>query len=525
MRLISKAFGLQLLVFLAAGYLLSGELSGFAVGNCAAAPTADLPDKLPISSLRSTSFPPQTPAPAAPAHTIAPKEPDSVLKGTAEVETSLWGRSYSAGLKACESRDFDEAERKLLFASREAAKFGRRDERSIKTHVALGKLYRLTERYGAAEREYNEALPLARKVLGAQAEDLAECEHGLAWINIFNGKFALAEQYARQAVDIREKLFGAEDYRVGLSLNVLATVTGRQGWHDEAEGLYKRSLEILQKSAPSDDMNLADALRTCALYLQSRGQMGEAAQLFDRSFDLRERATKFDLPSCQNSSVVICWDRGAPAAKVISEGKYPVEFMNVNGLRVASMVVDLGYRLGVLISIRNNTFRRADVGLGPVVLDVLAPKPGRISPVDLDPSLQVCEERAFAWLTRNQPFVYNLLITRKTAGFLENGLPDIKHELGANVFGMYGHWGTSTGESLSRKYGYARAETIMETEKTQSKYVKNLDFLPTVLEAGESRTGIIFFTNPIFQEAVLRLNIGNTTFKFPFHAPPRYSPV
>ena len=496
-----------------------------AVGNYAAAPSADLPNDLPVMPVRQAHAMPRLPA-APPAETNTQKETNfSILKGEAEVETSLWGRSYSAGLKACEQRDFDEAERKLLFAAKEAMKMGRRDPRSIKTHIALANVYRLTERYGAAEREYNEWLPLARKFFGADNEETAQCEYGLSWINIINAKMSLAEQYAKQSVAAREKLFGNDDYRVGLSLNVLAAVTGRQGWHDEAESLYKRSLEILEKNAPSDDMNLADALRSCALYLQSRGQHGEAAQLFDRSFDLRERATKFDLPSSRNSSVVFAWDRGAPAAKVISEGKYPVEFMNVNGLRVASMVVDLGYRLGVLISIRNNTFRRADVGIGPVALDVLAPKPGRIVPVALDPSLQVCEERAFAWLTRNQPFVYNLLITRKTAGFLENGLPDIKHELGANVFGMYGQWGVSTGEALSRKYGYARAETIMETDKTQSQYMKSLDFVPTVLEPGESRSGIVFFANPIFQEAVLRLTIGNTTFKFPFHAPPRYSPV
>jgi tetratricopeptide (TPR) repeat protein len=447
------------------------------------------------------------------------------LRGGASVDSSLWARYYDSGTKALYKRCFGEAENRLHKAIQEVSKYGGADARVVKTKIALGQTYSAVEHYAQSERLFNEALSAAKRTFGEQSSEVADSLHGLALVNIVKGKFAVAEKQAREAVEIRQKLGAGNEHKAGAAMSVLASALARQGWNEEAETFYKKAVELMQKSEMPLDFELSDTLRTKGLWLQAQGRMPEAMPCFHRAFQIKEQATKYDQTAATGGAVTMHWDRGSSEARVLNEGKYPVEYVNVNGLRVACMVVDLGFRIGALISIRNNTMKSQEIGVGPVFLDEVSPKPQRFPPVKLDHSLRITEERAFDWLTRNQPFVINMLITRKTAGYLDNGLPDIEHELGANVFGMYGEWGEKPLEQNGRHYGHTKTEALAEGEKTQSQFIRSLDFRPTVLGPGESRTGLLFFNNPIFQEAILQLIIGNTTFKFPFHAPPRHSQI
>ncbi len=121
---------------------------------------------------------------------------------TVFAQEAAWDRYMDAAGQAYEQGDYDEAEKQLLRALKEAENFGEKDLRLATSLGNLGKVYHL------------------------------------------QGKYAEAEPLYQRSLAIGEKTLGPEHPQVAMSLNNLAGLYRAQGQHAEAEPLYQRAFAI-----------------------------------------------------------------------------------------------------------------------------------------------------------------------------------------------------------------------------------------------------------------------------------------
>src|SRR6185503_10862708 len=107
----------------------------------------------------------------------------------------------------------------------------------------------------AADKKYDEALPLAKRVL-----------------------------------ELREKRLGKEHPSVGDALGNLAYLYQEKGKFSEAESLYKRRLSIAEKAFGGDSISLTTTLRQLAWLCYAQGDNIRAEELFGRALLITEKA-------------------------------------------------------------------------------------------------------------------------------------------------------------------------------------------------------------------------------------------
>jgi tetratricopeptide (TPR) repeat protein len=461
-------------------------------------------------------------APAAAADS-QPAEGAALVQGSAEFsapasgsEISRWQKHYEKGRKDYHSRLYTSAQQHILESIKEARRFGWQDNRLVKSRNALAELYCSQGRYTEAQQIFDSTLSLSK---GSQSIEYAQSLNGLAAIALARGNFSKSESLSRQALAIREKLLGKENAAVGQSLHILAMALAKQSWLDEAGPLFARSIAILEKNPGSDDFDLADGLRDMALFYQAQGKTDKSAQLFTKAITLKERSIRLDMPPAIAGVISFPWDEGSPGSGQIVDGMYPLKYMTVGGLRIAATVVQSMNLIDILISLKNTTDQAIDVGVGPVNLSTVRPKVKQFERFNPDAIDWVLEENTVWDWTHRQPSLAILQQNTIDPGSIATRAPACKECPGGNVWGRYGRW-DSTPASLSYSTAKNRArsqiESILMAGEVKWDTVRALDMNIVRIGPNESRSGLVYFANPHFGEAILRIFVGNTSFDFPF---------
>lgn len=431
-------------------------------------------------------------------------------------ERSNWQRYYDAGLKAYNEHRYAVTLAQVDLALKELNHSATGGERMAKTRLLLAQAYAGLKRFEEAGKLFNLCLPSCKRYFGPQSLETAACFYGLAQTDLHAARLTDAAELAKQAIVIYENKLPESEHQLAMSVALLANVLARQSWAEDAEQLFTKSLSIMEKNLSQHEDDYATVLRAAALSYQGHGKADEANQLFRKSFQLKERLIHYDQPAHLKGAVNAYWDYGSPDSGQLIEGNYPVRFLRIAGLRIAVVVVDLGdQKLGALVTWRNETGQDLEVGVGPVSLDVVSPKAAHLEQADIDSNMKVLEERTFQWLTRNQPFLTNVQITRRSPKVAPGEMPDLTHNLGGNVFGMYGDWPVSGSGDTDNVSDTHQVVEVTREIKASSNLAAS-DLLPVMLKPGESRSGLVFFRDPRFEEARLKLTLGNTTFSFPF---------
>jgi TonB family protein len=127
--------------------------------------------------------------------------------------------------------------------------------------------------------------------IAPQSPELSEAERLNAQVVRFYSeqKYNEALPLARRIVQIRERSLGSEHQLTVIAIHNLAAVLGGKGNHDEAERLYRRALPILERNLGGDAPAIADFLDSFALLMFAKEEYDEAEALYQRSLMIRER--------------------------------------------------------------------------------------------------------------------------------------------------------------------------------------------------------------------------------------------
>ncbi len=112
---------------------------------------------------------------------------------TVFAQETAWDRYMAAARQAYEQGHYDEAEKQLLVALKEAENFGEQDPRLATSLNNLAGLYSAQGKYAEAEPLHQRALAIMEKALGPEHPNVASSLNNLAELYRLQGKYAEAE--------------------------------------------------------------------------------------------------------------------------------------------------------------------------------------------------------------------------------------------------------------------------------------------------------------------------------------------
>ncbi len=158
-----------------------------------------------------------------------------------------------------------------------------------KLHAQMAQLFK--------QNKFDEALPLAKKIVELREKELKDDDHLLAvsYLNlahIFRAKvkYAEAEKYYRQAFTVEEKRLGVGHPELYDLLVTIAWICHGQGKASEAERLFKQAVARKEKQRGADHKEFANALLSLALFYQKVGSPDKSIPVYNRILTIREKA-------------------------------------------------------------------------------------------------------------------------------------------------------------------------------------------------------------------------------------------
>ncbi|MEK7407165.1 MAG: tetratricopeptide repeat protein [Acidobacteriota bacterium] len=235
-----------------------------------------------------------------------------------------WAELVAQAKRLSREGRFQEAERVLLTAQREAEQHEERDARIPATLDNLAGVVAAMGRYDEAERLYRRAITFWEQRRATEHLEFARTLNNLAVVCAKQQRYSIAERLYRQSLDLRIKIFGPgspeaaevrtnlgnlytalEDYSKALvqleealgvwkkapghrydeaaALNNLGNARHRMGQHAEAERLLGAAIQIWREMLHPDDPTLAEAMTNLAKVQVSLGRYADAEALFKES--------------------------------------------------------------------------------------------------------------------------------------------------------------------------------------------------------------------------------------------------
>ena len=143
--------------------------------------------------------------------------------------------------------------------------------------------------YPEAEKQFEVALELRRRVLGSENPATLNTMNNLATVYWYQSKFAQAEALDSQTLAIRRRVLGPEDPKTLDSMNNLALVYHDEGKYPQAEALNSQTLEIRRRRSGPEDPATLDLMNNLARDYQSEGKYAQAEALNSRTLEIRRR--------------------------------------------------------------------------------------------------------------------------------------------------------------------------------------------------------------------------------------------
>ena len=452
-------------------------------------------------------------------HTAHAVPPSHSLEGTASFRSSLNAKDYELGLKALDARIYSQARDRLLAALVTLNKTRENAAQKVVARLALAEAYLGLENYPRAKLMLDEARPACQAVFGPESEEMVRYFYNSSELSLASNDIAAASTAANQCLKLVERS-GRKGRELANAQALLGRVLFRQAYFEEAKEAYKKALPVLEMDPGRDRIDYAKVLSGLAEVEKKLGEEQESAELMKKSLAIKDDAVSLPKSPDEKGVVKYLWSEGMYGSRQIVDPTYPLKYMVVDGIRVAVTVVRSYKHIGVLISLANCSKQPIQLAVGPVRLEKVSP--GKKEMVFCDPGLidEVLEEDVILDRTWRRRTLCHIQKSRRIPGYLKNGVLDTDDFFGNNEFGLYGAWDSSLREAPP----IVTREQYFYDDKPKGADQELLGFMrgngairPTFIEVGGARTGVVFFLRERYDDALVRLNIGNAELQFPFH--------
>lgn len=206
--------------------------------------------------------------------------------------SEAWAAAFREAQKASDASRYVDAAAAFEEVLVKAAPFGEKDERTIRTWVALALACRNKPDYRRAEEAARKAVSLAEAALGKDTLETADGLNALALILDDLDRSGEAEAPYQRALAIRIKALGAEHPDVAVSLNNLAHLFRKMQKYPEAEKLFRKALAIDEKNR--DAAAEAMAHNSLGVVHEAMGQEAQAEADYRKSLAIYDEKLKAD---------------------------------------------------------------------------------------------------------------------------------------------------------------------------------------------------------------------------------------
>ncbi|HEU5376732.1 MAG TPA: tetratricopeptide repeat protein [Ktedonobacteraceae bacterium] len=170
-------------------------------------------------------------------------------------------------------------------------------------------------RYTEAERLFQQALDIRKRIFGDIHPEVATLLNNLALLHDERGFYTRAEHLYQQAQEIWEKALGSNDPHVATCLANLAECYRQQSKYEQAKSLYQRALTIEEQALGSNHPSVAQTLNNLAVLYSNEGRFEQAELLHQRALVIREQQLGIEHP-------LVAETLGNLAHLYVSQGQY-----------------------------------------------------------------------------------------------------------------------------------------------------------------------------------------------------------
>jgi tetratricopeptide (TPR) repeat protein len=180
-------------------------------------------------------------------------------------------------------------------------KFGGQPIVEASIRQTIGKAYFDLGVYPEAQRQWERAVELRRRVLGPDHPDTLTSLNDLADAFRVQSAFAQAEPLFTNVLETRRRVLGANNPATLSSMNELANLYLDQGKDAQAELLLVQALEVQRRLLGPDDPDTLTTLHDLATVYVQEGKFGQAEPLEIQALEARRRVLGDEHPQTARS--------------------------------------------------------------------------------------------------------------------------------------------------------------------------------------------------------------------------------
>jgi eukaryotic-like serine/threonine-protein kinase len=201
-------------------------------------------------------------------------------------------------------------------AARIGGRFAGQPEVEASIRDTMGQTYEDLGLYPEARKQFERALELHRRALGANSPTTLKMMNNLGRIAMRQGKYQEAEALLSQALAIQRRVLGPEHPETLRSMNNLAADYDDEGDYPHAEALQSQVLEFRRRTLGPEHPDTLRSMINLANVYEEEGKYPQAETVYSRTLEISRRVLgpehPFTLMSMSNLAAAYT-DGGKPA--------------------------------------------------------------------------------------------------------------------------------------------------------------------------------------------------------------------
>jgi eukaryotic-like serine/threonine-protein kinase len=173
---------------------------------------------------------------------------------------------------------------------------GANNRETLRTAGVLAHIFDLQGEYTEAERLFTDTLERQRRVLGRQHPDTLVSVNGLAGLYYSKGQYAKAENLFKETVELDRHLLGPERPQTLIAMNNLANTYNMESKYAESEALDNEILTIRRRTLGPEHPETLGVMNNLAKNYSDEGKYAMAEALFSQVLDIKRRVLGRDHP-------------------------------------------------------------------------------------------------------------------------------------------------------------------------------------------------------------------------------------
>jgi tetratricopeptide (TPR) repeat protein len=174
-------------------------------------------------------------------------------------------------------------------AVRITGKFDRQPDVEAAIRVTIGQTYGDLGLYTEARHQFERALELRRRVLGANHPETLETVSALGTAVLKQGKFPEAETLLRQNLAIQRRTLGSTHPNTLATMNNLGVVYTNEAKYQEAEAIHSEVLETRRRMLGAEHPLTLSSMTALANVYEEDGKFNRAEPLYTQALEIERR--------------------------------------------------------------------------------------------------------------------------------------------------------------------------------------------------------------------------------------------